>query len=79
MTLGNICNLKEHRKWEDDHTNVDPPNLDPKDWPKTIKANEKWLYSCLGVMKALLAYVIQENTYPTNDDPNVFFKIVFRN
>jgi hypothetical protein len=52
-----LCSLKEQ---EADHKDLNPPELDSKNWPRTIEAMEEWLGGCLGVTKIPLAYVIRE-------------------
>ena len=68
ITLANIRALRHHIEWEDTHDDVDPPEINEKDWPKTIEAIEEYLRGCLGVTKIPLAYVIREDPEP-NDPP----------
>ena len=42
ITLGNVCSLLDHKKWEETHDDVNAPTLDEKDWPCTIEAIEEW-------------------------------------
>ena len=67
ITLGNVCSLLDHKKWDETHDNVHAQTLDEKDWPCTIKAIEEWYRGCLGdSSKIPLAYIIR-----TEEDPAV--------
>ena len=50
---------------------MEPPEIDPKDWPRTIKAIKEWLRRCLGMTNIPLAYVIRDSEDPqaAADDP----------
>jgi len=62
VTLDNVQGITYlSREWEEDHQDVEKPELNAKDWPNTIEAIEEWLHGCLGVTKIPLAYVIQED------------------
>ncbi len=53
--------LKDHKQWEEEMKEVTAPEINPRDWPKTIEAIVEWLRGCLGVTKIPLAYVIRDN------------------
>ena len=63
--------LKEHKLWEEKHEDVEAPEINPRDWPRTIEAIEEWLRGHLGVTKIPLAYVIRDEVEvpPEVDDP----------
>ena len=43
-----------------DDANVEPPEINGKDWPKTMKAIDEWLRGCLDENSRLpMAYVIR--------------------
>ena len=75
ITLESVRALKDLRKWEQEHSDVEPPTIDPKDWPRTIEAIEEWFRGCLGVTKIPLLYVIRETieVQPPNDEPSTSF------
>jgi len=60
ITLDNVRGVKYLKEWEEEHKDVEKPELNSKDWPKTIEAIEEWLRGCLGVTNIPLAYVIRE-------------------
>ena len=45
---------------EQDHEDLEPPELKSKDWTRTIKSIDEWLKGCLSVSKIPLAYMIHE-------------------
>jgi hypothetical protein len=59
VTIDAVRALKVHREWESNHVDVEPPELNAKDWPRTIEAIEEWLRGCLGSTKVPLAYVLR--------------------
>ena len=68
ITLGNVCALLDHKKWEETHEDVDTPTLDEKDWPCTIEAIEEGFRGCLrDSSKIPLAYVIRTDENPAID------------
>lgn len=69
VTLANVRTLREHHDWEKNHKDVEAPEINAKDWPRTIDAIEEWLRGCLGVTKIPLAYVIRENVNVPAVDP----------
>jgi hypothetical protein len=71
ITLERVRALKDHRKSEKEHTDVDAPSINNKDWPKTIESIEEFLRGRLGVTKIPLAYVIRDDvtTPDAADDP----------
>lgn len=64
MTLVNIRRLRSLRDQEKDHKEPKAPEIDDKDWPRTIESIEEYLAECLGVTKIPLAYVIRESIEP---------------
>ena len=52
--------MHDHRCWEQDHEDLEHPELNSKDWPRTIKSVDEWLKGCLSVSKIPLAFVIHE-------------------
>ena len=69
ITLPNVREFRNHREWEDDHKDVDAPELNSRDWPRTIEGIEEWLRGCLGVTKTPLAYVIRATELMPAVDP----------
>ena len=68
ITLGNVCSLLDHKKWEETHDDVNAPTLNEKDWPCTIEAIEEWFRGCLGdSSKIPLAYIIRTDLNPAVD------------
>ena len=63
--------LKDYKLWEETHEDVEAPEINPRDWPRTIEAIEEWLRGHLGVTKIPLAYVVREEieVLPEADDP----------
>jgi hypothetical protein len=70
MTLANVRILRSLREQEKDHKEPSAPEIDDKDWPRTIESIEEYLAECLGVTKIPLAYVIRDTVAPANDPPN---------
>ena len=72
ITLENVRNIKYLKEWEEEHKDVEKPEINAKDWPKTIEAIKEWLRGCLGVTKIPLAYVIRddEEVPAHGDDPS---------
>jgi hypothetical protein len=60
ITLDAVRAFREYKEWEEEHTDVDPPEINAKDWPRTMDAIDEWLRGCLGVTKIPLAYVTHE-------------------
>ena len=69
VTAASVRALKPLKDWESSHKDVQAPEIDAKDWPRTIEALEEWLRGCLGVTKIPLAYVIRDNVVPAAQDP----------
>ena len=65
LTLPRVRALRQRRIEEKGHTDADAPELNFKDWTKTIEAIEDYLKNCLGVTKIPLAYVIRDDQAPT--------------
>lgn len=61
ITLETIRSLRDNKLWEEEHKDVEAPELNTKDWPRMIELIEEWLRGCLGVTHIPLAYVIREN------------------
>ena len=66
MTLVNIRRLRPLRDQEKDHKEPKAPEIDDKDWPRTIESIEEYLAECLGVTKIPLAYVIRDTIEPVD-------------
>ena len=69
ITLENVRALKDLRDYEEQQEDGTPPELNARNWPKTIEMIEEWLRGCLGITKIPLAYVIREDEELPND-PN---------
>ena len=70
VTLANVRALRDHKEWEENHTDVDAPEINTKDWPRTIEAIEEYLRGCLGVSKIPLAYIVRAAVaVPEGADP----------
>ena len=68
----------DYRCWEQDHEDLETPELNSKDWPRTIKLIDEWLKGCLGVPKIPIAYMIwEEEEVPdqANDPPGNYTTI----
>ena len=71
IDLNSVRELRDHREWEKDHSDVDPPEINARNWPATIEAIEEYLRGCLGSSGIPLSYVIRDNTdIPAADPPN---------
>ena len=80
ITQDVLHELRDLKSLEEQHTDVDPPELSSKDWPKNMDALNEYLRGCLGVTKIPLAYVIRDDldvpaaandapgNYPTKQD-----------
>lgn len=64
ITLNNVRALREHKAWEEQHKDVDPPTILNKNWPRNIEALEEYLRGCLGVTGIPLAYVVRSSIDP---------------
>lgn len=69
ITNANVRMIKSLKDWETSHKDVAAPEIDGRDWPRTIEALEEWLRGCLGVTKIPLAYVIRDVKEPPINDP----------
>lgn len=69
ITLANVRALRNHKEWEAAHEDVDAPEINAKDWPRTMDAIEEYLRGCLGVTKIPLAYVVREAIAVPGEDP----------
>ena len=69
VTLQNVRGYQNHKKWEEDHDDVEAPEINAKDWPRTMDALEEYLRGCLGVTKIPLAYVVREEEAVPAADP----------
>jgi hypothetical protein len=68
ITLESVRAFREYKEWEENHKDVDPPEINAKDWPRTMDAIDEWLRGCLGVTDIPLAYVVRPTiTIPTTD------------
>ena len=61
VTLENVRAYRDHKEWEENHKDVEAPEINSKDWPRTIDSIEEYLRGCLGVTKIPLAYVVRED------------------
>ena len=43
ITLLNVHAIKYHKEAEDSHDDVDPPEINMRDWPRMMEAIEEWL------------------------------------
>ena len=69
ITLASVRELRPYREWEENHKDVEAPEINAKDWPRTIEAIEEYLRGCLGVQKTPLAYVIRDDIAIPAVDP----------
>ena len=70
ITLDTVRELRDHRSWELEHEDVDPPEINTKNWPATIEAIEEYLRGCLGSSGIPLSYVVREEiAIPAADPP----------
>ena len=58
INLVNVCEIRNHRDWENSHKDVDAPGMSLWDWSRNIESIEEWIWGCLGVSKIPLAYVV---------------------
>ena len=77
ITVTQVHTLCDHQCWEQDHEDLEPLELNSKDWPRTIESINEWLKGCLGVSKIPLAYMICEKEVPdqANDLPGNYTMI----
>lgn len=68
--MDSVRALREHRDWEAEHKDVEAPEINAKDWPRTMDAIEDWRPGCLGVTKRPLAYVVRDDMNVPNQDPD---------
>ena len=69
ITMVNITAMRELRDFETSHEDPEVPEVDERDWPKTIDAIREHLANCYGTTGIPLAYVIRENVNPPAADP----------
>jgi len=70
ITLANIRAFRDYRTYEEGHEDPDAPEINSKDWPRTIEALEEYLRDCLGTTKIPLAYVVRvDEAVPGDPDP----------
>ena len=67
IMLASVRELRPYREWEENHNDVEAPEINAKDWHQTIEAIEEYLHGCLGVQKTPLAYVIRDDIVICND------------
>ena len=71
IDLNSVRALRDHREWEKDHSDVEPPEINARNWPATIEAIEEYLRGCLGSSGIPLSYIIREDVdIPAADPPN---------
>lgn len=64
ITLAAVRKYRKLKKSEEDHSDAEPPEINAKDWPRTIDSIREYLRGCLGTDKTPLAYVIRSNLDP---------------
>lgn len=71
ITLETIRALRELRDFESTYkaTTDDAPNINTKDWPKTMESIHEFLRSYLGEHKIPLAYVVRKDDGVPAEDP----------
>ena len=71
ITLANVRSLRGHKEWEEQHEDLEAPEINPRDWPRTIDSLEEWLRGNLGLTKIPLMYVVRDEieVKPSADDP----------
>ena len=71
IVLENIRAMREHKEYEENHKDVEAPEINTRDWASTIDNIQEWLRGCLGTSSKLpLAYVIREMIdMPDGADP----------
>ena len=71
ITIPHVRAIERFRQNEKDHEDVEAPELNFKDWTKTIETIEEYLFGCLGTTKIPLAYIIRPEVEvtPSADDP----------
>lgn len=69
VTLDSIQTMRRFKLWEEQHRDVDPPEINVRDWPRTIEAIQEYLRGCLGDSKLPLAYVIRKHEEVPETDP----------
>ena len=59
ITLDVVQAIRAHKEWEESHDDVEPPEINEKDWAHTFESIDEWLHGCLGeTSKIPLAYVV---------------------
>jgi hypothetical protein len=74
MTVTKIRAMETLKTTEKDHKDPDAPEIDEKDWPRTIEAMKEYFGSCLGTTKIPLAYVIRKELVPQNPRAGTHFR-----
>ena len=72
ITLASVRELQGLRDWEESHKDAEPPEINAKDWPRTIDALQDYFRNCLGTMKIPLAYVIRDSIAPSTNPSTDF-------
>ena len=67
ITLQSVRAIREHKNWEEQHKDVDPPEIPNKNWPRNIESLEEFLRGCLGVTGIPLAYVVRSSLDPVDE------------
>ena len=69
VTLAAVRAIRAHKGWEESHEDVEPPEINEKDWAQTFESIDEWLHGCLGEMSKIpLAYILRD-TVAIVDDP----------
>ena len=59
ITLAAVQSIRAHKGWEESHEDVEPPEINDKDWACTFESIDEWLHGCLGeTSKTHLAYIV---------------------
>ena len=69
ITLAAVQSIRGYKRWEESHEDVEPPEINDKDWAHTFESIDEWLCGCLGeTSKIPLAYIILD-TVAIMDNP----------
>ena len=71
ITLATVREIRDHRDWQDEHSDPDDMPTIGKDWNKNIDLMEEYFRACLGPTGIPLAYIIREDesVLPSDNDP----------
>ena len=80
ITLDDVCGIHDLKLQQDSHKDpVDTPNINMKDWAKTMEDLREYLCGHLGITKVPLSYVVRENEAVLDeaDDPSTNYSTVY--